>query len=152
MSICEAGLLFRGYTLVSSEYLETSVDNFDKDLRSGLLTAIITFAENAFDTSFVDYLESNNYVIAFTKDSIMAEDSIDPELILGYVILNRKKKIEKFIHKTIQPLLSQTILKFKSLYEGKNFSEISLFKSFKSYLESVFPMNYKKIDKIKTIF
>jgi len=139
MVVREVGILFRGFTLVNAKYHETSGKEIDRDLRSGLLTAIINFAESAFASSLIDYLQGTKYVIAFTEDKIKAVDSIDPELLIGYAILDKsKKKIEKHIHKVIQPLLSQCISYFKAEYEGKNLSEVSQFRSFKSCLDKTF--------------
>ena len=45
MVIREAGLLFRGFTLINGFYHQTSDEPIDKDLRSGLLTAMLNFAE-----------------------------------------------------------------------------------------------------------
>jgi len=149
MTIYEAGLLFRGFTLISSIYHESSGENIDLDLRSGLLSAIITFAENAFSSSLMEYLEGTRFVIAFTHDKIVSEDSDEPELFLGYAILGKRKKIEKYIHKVIMPLLSQCIIKFKSEYEGKNMSEVSQFFNFKDYIDSIFLPKSKVGSKIK---
>lgn len=150
MTIYEAGLLFRGFTLINSIYHESSGENIDMDLRSGLLSAIITFAENAFSSGLMEYLEGTRFVIAFTHDTIMSEDSNEPELFLGYAIIDKRKKLEKYIHKIIMPLLSQCIIKFKSEYEGRNMSEVSLFFNFKNYIDSIFLPKTKVGSKIKT--
>lgn len=151
--ICEVGILFRGFTVVQCQYQKAGSDRVDKDLRSGLLSAIITFAENAFSASTMDYLESDKFIIAFTQDNMMAIDSVVPELVLGYCILDKKKKLEKKIHSKVQPLLSQALIAFKTRYDGYNVSEISLFQGFKHYLNELFTLPIDKFtDKLKTIF
>ena len=132
--IREVGILFRGFTVVQCQYHKAALSRVDKDLRSGLLSAIIIFAENAFSTSIMDYLESDKYIIAFTQDKMMAIDSMIPEIILGYCILDKKKKLERKIHTRIQPLLSQALVAFKTRYDGYNVSEVSIFQGFKHYL------------------
>ena len=151
MAIYEAGLLFRGFTLINSIYHESSGENIDIDLRSGLLSAIVTFAETAFSSGLMEYLEGTRFVVAFTHDKIMSEDSNEPELLLGYAILDKRKKIEKHIHKIIMPLLSQCIIKFKTEFEGKNLSEVSLFFNFKDYIDSIFLPKSKVGSNIKTV-
>ena len=146
MTIYEAGLLFRGFTLINSVYRKSSNENIHQDLRSGLLSAIITFAENAFSSSLMEYLEGTKFVVAFTQDNIMSEDSRRPEVLIGYAILDKRKKIEKYIHKTIIPLLSQCVIRFKSEFEGKHLSLLSQFEPFRDYIDSIF-MTKSKLDR-----
>jgi hypothetical protein len=150
--ICEVGILFRGFTVVSCQYQQTMSSEIDKDLRSGLLSAIIMFAENAFSSSTMEYLESDKFIIAFTQDKMKAIDSLGPEIVLGYCILNKKKKLEKKIHTRIKPLLSQALVAFKSRYVGYNVSEVSLFQGFKHYLNELFMAKSASLQKLKTIF
>ncbi|GAG71844.1 unnamed protein product [marine sediment metagenome] len=143
MVIREAGVLFRGFTLVCSSNLQIGKENvntaaFDDDLRSGLLTAIITFAETAFSSSMVEYFEGKKFVIAFFKTKIQPGDSKGLELLISYAIFDNKKKIDKHVHKVIQPLLSQCISSFKSEFEGTNFTEVAQFNKFKPKLEKLF--------------
>jgi len=153
MVIREAGLLLRGFTLINGFYHQTSDDPIDKDLRSGLLTAMLNFAETAFSSESIEYFEGKKYVVAFTSGTIMAEDSIDPEPLTAYCILDKEKKIDKFISKIITPLLKRIIEEFKSLYEGRNCSEISQFKDFKTNLDKIFGMQTKKLDeRVKGVF
>ena len=153
MVIREAGLLFRGFTLINGFYHQTSDDPIDKDLRSGLLTAMLNFAETAFSSELIEYFEGSKYVVAFTNDKIMAEDSIDPEPLTAYSILDKEKKIDKFIHKVLIPLLKRVIEEFKINHEGKNLSEISQFRNFKTNLDNIFGMQTQKLDqRFKGIF
>ncbi|MFX1601378.1 MAG: hypothetical protein ACFFB6_12335 [Promethearchaeota archaeon] len=146
MVVREAGLLFRGFTLVKKSYHKTSMGKIDTDLRSGLLTAILNFAQSTFSKDIIEYFEGKKYIITFTEDEIMSEGSIDPELIISYAILDKEKKIEKYIHKIIQPLLKNVLKNFKSLHAGKNLSEVSQFKDFKQYLDKVFGSDTQTVD------
>ena len=153
MVIREAGLLFRGYTLVKKSYHKTSKGKIDTDLRSGLLTAILNFAETAFAEGFIEYFEGKKYVIVFLKDNIKAEDSFEPELLIPYAILDKEKKIDKYITKILQPLLRKLTTEFKKQHTGKNLSEISQFKNFKQQLDTIFGSDTQKIDqKLKGLF
>ncbi|UCC21276.1 MAG: hypothetical protein JSV62_08360 [Promethearchaeota archaeon] len=153
MVVREVGLLFRGFTLVKKSYHKTSMGKIDPDLRSGLLTAILNFAQSTFSKDMVEYFEGKKYTIAFTEDQIIAEDSFEPELIISYAILDKEKKIEKYIRKIIQPLLKQMSKEFKSLNSGKNLSEISQFKDFKQNLDKIFGTDTETIEqKLKRLF
>ena len=153
MVIREAGLLFRGFTLINQNYHKTSDNKIDKDLRSGLLTAIITFAENAFSQDLIEYFELKRFVIAFTEDNITAEDCTTPELLIAYAIFDKEKKIDKHIRKVVVPLLTKVIIQFKEKFSGKNLSEISQFKPFSQNIDKIFGKSTKTLDqKMKGTF
>ena len=153
MVVRETGLLFRGFTLVKKSYHKSTKGKIDTDLRSGLLTAILNFAQSTFSKDVVEYFEGKKFLIAFTEDKIKAEDSYEPELLISYVILDKEKRIEKYIRKIIQPLLKQMTKKFKSLNTGKNLSEVTQFKDFKPYLDEFFGSDTKTIaQKLKKLF
>ena len=153
MVIREAGLLFRGFTLVKKSYHKSTKGKIDTDLRSGLLTAILNFAQSTFSKDVVEYFEGKKFLIAFTEDVINASDSYEPELLIAYVILDKEKRIEKYIRKIIRPLLKQMSKEFKTLNTGKNLSEISQFKDFKLNLDKFFGSDTKTVDqKLKRLF
>ena len=146
MVVREAGLLFRGFTLVNKSYHKTSMGKIDTDLRSGLLTAILNFAQSTFSKDLVEYFEGKKFLITFFEDQILAESSFEPELIISYAILDKERKIEKYIRKIIQPLLKKVLKEFKSLHSGKNLSEVSQFKTFKENLDRIFGTDTQTID------
>ena len=146
MVIREVGLLFRGFTLVKRSYHKTTLGKIDSDLRSGLLTALLNFAETAFSTGSVEYFQGNRFTIAFINANILADDSIEPELLISYAIIDKRKKIDKYVNKLVNPLLAKVAEVFKTQNEGKNLSEVSQFKIFKNTLDVIFGSNTKKID------
>jgi len=146
MVIREVGLLFRGFTLVKKSYHKTTLGKIDADLRSGLLTALLNFAETAFSTGAVEYFQGNRFTIAFINVKILSEASNVPELLVSYAIIDRQKKIDKYVRKIVNPLLIKVAEEFKSQNEGKNLSEVSQFKVFKLSLDEIFGSNTKKID------
>jgi hypothetical protein len=153
MVVREAGLLFRGFTLVKKSYHKTTKGKIDVDLRSGLLTAILNFAQSTFSKDLIEYLEGKKYLIAFIEDKIEAEDSFEPELIISYAILDKEKKVEKYIKKILRPLLRDVLKEFKALNTGKNLSEVSQFKIFKQNLDNIFGTDTQTIDqKLKNVF
>ncbi|MFX1378845.1 MAG: hypothetical protein ACFFA4_07090 [Promethearchaeota archaeon] len=146
MVVREAGLLFRGFTLVKKSYHKTSLGKIDTDLRSGLLTAILNFAQSTFSKDIVEYFEGKKFLITFTEDQILSEDGFEPELLVSYAILDKEKKIERYIHKIIQPLLQQVVKEFKANNMGKNLSEVSQFKEFKKSIDKIFGTDTQTID------
>jgi hypothetical protein len=153
MVVREAGVLFRGFTLVKKSYHKTTLGKIDQDLRSGLLTAILNFAQSTFSQEKIEYFEGRKFLIAFIEGEITAEDSFEPELIISYAILDKEKKIEKYIQKIIQPLLRQVLKEFTLLNIGKNLSEVSQFKYFKEKLDKTFGSDTETIDqKLRKIF
>ncbi len=146
MVVREAGLLFRGFKLVKKSYHKTTKGKIDSDLRSGLLTAILSFAQIAFSKNSVEYIEGKKFLITFMEDNIRAEDSLEPELLISYAILDNEKKIEKYVRKIIQPLLVKVIKEFKLRFSGKNLSEVSQFKNFKQNLDNIFGTDTQTID------
>lgn len=153
MVVREAGLLFRGFTLVKQSYHKSTKGKIDTDLRSGLLTAILNFAQSTFSKDLIEYFEGKKFLIAFTEDEINSEDSYEPELLISYVILDKEKRIEKYIRKIIQPLLKQITKEFKSINNGKNLSEVTQFKVFKQNLDKIFGADTETVDqKLKRLF
>ena len=146
MVIREVGLLFRGFTLVKKSYHKTTLGKIDADLRSGLLTAILNFAETAFSTGSVEYFQGNRFTIAFINAKILSDDSNEPELLVSYAIIDRQKKIDKYVSKIVNPLLSKVVKEFKKQNEGKNLSEVTQFKIFKKSLDIIFGSSTKKVD------
>ena len=153
MVVREAGLIFRGFYLVKKSYHKTTKGKIDPDLRSGLLTAILNFAQTAFTKDSVEYFEMSKFLITFKEDKLMGRDSIEPETLISYAVLDMEKKVEKYIHKIIQPLLTRVIQEFKDENAGKNFSEVSQFRHFKQKLDKIFGTDTQTVDqKLKGIF
>lgn len=153
MVIREAGLLFRGFTLVKKSYHKTTLGKIDTDLRSGLLTALLNFADTAFTQNKIEYFEGKKFVIAFINDEITAEESVNPEPLVSYAIFDREKKIDKYIQKILKPLLTNVASEFKKKNDRKNLSEVSQFKDFKEILDQIFGSDTQNIDqKLKGLF
>lgn len=153
MVIREAGLLFRGFTLVKKSYHKTTLGKIDTDLRSGLLTALLNFAETAFTQNKIEYFEGKKFVIAFINDEITSEESVNPEPLVSYAIFDREKKIDKYIQKILKPLLTNVASEFKKKNDRKNLSEVSQFKDFKEILDQIFGSDTQNVDqKLKGLF
>ncbi len=153
MVVREAGLIFRGFTILFSQYHQTGHGKIDKDLRSGLLSALIQFAKTTFEQNDVEYLEGKKFVIAFAQDTFISEKVRGPENLLAYAILDQEKNIDKTIQKIIHPVLKDLLKQFKKQFHGKNLSEISQLQSFKEILDKTFGLDVYTIDqKVKGVF
>jgi hypothetical protein len=145
--------LQRLHFLQKKSYHKTTLGKIDTDLRSGLLTALLSFAETAFSTGAVEYFEGNKFTLVFINEKILAEDSVEPELLVSYAIIDKQKKIEKYIYRSVHPLLNKVAKEFKAQNEGKNLSEISQFKIFKKNLDEIFGSDTKNVDqKLRGLF
>ncbi len=138
MVILEAGILYRGFTIVSANYHQHEGNEIDTDLRSGLLTAILSYGQIAFSRDKVEYLEGDKFVIAFTQDKILGDEAYGLETLIAYAILDKEKKIDRVVKKLITPLLKQVMVQFKEKVKGKNLSEISQFRPFKKEIDKIF--------------
>jgi hypothetical protein len=131
---------------VKKSYHKSTLGKIDSDLRSGLLTAILNFAESAISKDFVEYFQGKKYLIAFKKNMIKADDSFEPELLISYAIMDKEKRVEKYAQKIVQPLLTLVGQEFISKNSGKNLSEITQFKYFKKNLDRIFGSDTMNID------
>ena len=136
--IRECGLLFRGFTLITSQYHDFGSTIDDKDLRSGLLTAIIDLSDVAFSTQSIEYIEGKKKVIYFTSEKISSIDSsATKEQIIAYVIQDKEKNVDKERTKII-PMLKKVLTKFIEKFDGTNLSYVSEFESFKKDIDEIF--------------
>ncbi len=154
MVVREAGILFRGFTLVSSSYHQTANDKIDTDLRSALLTALLQFAENTFEQNNMEYFEGKRFVISFIRDTIISEKERGPEDLMAYAILDREEKnLDNLVHRVIQPPLIKILRQFKEQYEGTSLAEITRLQSFKSKIDESFGTDVLTLDqKVRRVF
>ena len=138
----ELGIVFRGFVLVNYSFKKfDGQDDFcegNKDLRGAFISAIDTFAKNAFNNLSLEYLESNNILFIFKASEIKTSDYHEPEPIILYGLIDKRKRdtdkiVKKFIGK-FEILLQLFISRFQS----RDFTELSQFHSFKKEIENFF--------------
>lgn len=143
--IRECGILFRGFTIINSQYHDFGTNIKDKDLRSGLLTAIINFSEAAF-SHILEYIEGKKKSLIFTQDKILSTDGEDAsEIIISYLIMDKVKHIDKEKERIV-PELRKLLLLFKEKYKNKNLSHVSEFQEFKQEIDNLFGEEGKTVD------
>jgi len=135
----EIGIVFRGFVLVSHVFKKVekkdNLKNINEDLRGAFISAINTFAKNAFNNLSLEYLESNNILFIFNAFEIQASDSDQKEPIILYGLIDKKKKdTDKFVKKFLQKIEPISLL-FVSRYSNKDFSEINQFEPFQNEIK-----------------
>ena len=135
----EIGIVFRGFVLVSHVFKKLekkdNLENLNKELRGAFISAINSFAKNAFNNLSLEYLESNNILFIFNAFEIQASDSNQKEPIILYGLIDKKKKdTDKFVKKFLQKIEPISLL-FVSRYNDRDFSEINQFKPFQNEIK-----------------
>jgi hypothetical protein len=139
--LVELGIVFRGFILVKHLFkngLNHQEKDPCKDLRGPFITAINSFAQNAFNNLSLEYLESSNNLFIFKAHEIKAQDSDYPELVILYGLTERKKKdpektVKKFLEKS-EPIIQLFITR----YNNKDLTELSQFEPFEAEIREFF--------------
>jgi hypothetical protein len=132
----EIGIVFRGFILVNYEFKkiekEENPTKVNKDLRGSFISAINTFAKNAFNNLSLEYLESSNILFVFKAFDIQAVDSDVKEPIILYGLVDKRKKdTDKFVKKFLQKI-DPILTLFISRYTNEDLSEITQFEPFQN--------------------
>lgn len=139
-SIFEAGIIFRGYTLVNRKFKDfVAKENTEihEDLRASFISAITEFCEYAFMGSSLEYLVSKDLLIIFTTDTIHADDYPSKEPILAYAICEKKKSVDRQV-KSVVERLTNVLIYFIQRYNKHNLSETTQFRVFEPIIEGFF--------------
>ncbi|MFW9782973.1 MAG: hypothetical protein ACFFFB_11885 [Candidatus Heimdallarchaeota archaeon] len=138
----ELGIVFRGFVLVNytSEIFDEKGDasQGNKDLRGAFISAIDTFAKNAFNNLALEYLESDNILFIFKASEIKTSDYHEPEPIILYGLIDKKKRDTDKIVKKFLDKFEIILQMFISRFQSKDFTELSQFHSFKKEIENFF--------------
>ena len=135
MLIREAGILFHGIPIIFTSYHRASKQKTNLVCSSGLMSGLLSFAECLMEP--VEYFESDKYSIVFKKGSI--KDLFrDVQEIVAFIVLDKDYRLEKYLHKTILPLLEKLLKKFVSQYDGCNLTKVGQFEPFKRILNKIF--------------
>ena len=138
MAIHEIGIIFRGNPIIFSNNHLIQQKEIDINSRTDILTGVYKFIEATYSEPLTDYVENSDLIVAFTKERMKRANSNDSEIIIGYAILDRKKKLDKYISKHIIPSLEETLKKFVEENEGKDLSNASNIEMFKTNLDEIF--------------
>ena len=135
MLIREAGIIFNGIPVIFASYHRASKEKTDLVCSSGLMSGLLTFAECLMAP--IEYFESSNYSIIFKKGKM--EDFYGKEQeVLAFLVLDKDERLEKYLNKTINPLLERLLKKFTSKFIGCKITEMAQFEPFKKTIDKLF--------------
>ncbi|KKK41807.1 hypothetical protein LCGC14_1371940 [marine sediment metagenome] len=135
MLIREAGIIFNGIPVIFNSYHRASKEKTDLICSSGLMSGLLSFAECLMAP--IEYFESSNFSIIFKKGVLIDHKGRDQE-VLAFLVLDKDDRLEKYLNKTILPLLENLLKKFTSQYNGCRITQMAQFESFKKVLDKAF--------------
>ena len=133
--LLEVGIVFRGFIVVNkhlkhSPLLKKSEDSLT-DPRGAFISAIDSFAKEAFKNVYLEYLESNNLLFIFKFGEIKPSDGIEKEPVIIYGLVEKTKKNTDKTVKTFLQQVKPLLDSFITIYTGCDFSEADQFSAFK---------------------
>ncbi len=135
MLIREAGILFQGIPIIFTSYHRASKDQTNLICSSGLMSGLLTFAECLMEP--VEYFESSKYSIIFKKGKVIDCFGKKQETV-AFIVLDKDERLEKYLYKTILPLLEKLLKRFKNQFNGCNLTKMAQFEPFKETLDKLF--------------
>jgi len=138
----EIGIVFRGFVLVKYKFKKLSsikgIKESSKDLRGAFISAINSFAINAFNNISLEYLESDKILFVFKLAQIKALDCESEEPVILYGLINKPKKdtdkiVKKFFEK-VEPILNL----FVTTFTNRDFTELNQFEPFLEEIKNYF--------------
>jgi hypothetical protein len=135
MLIREAGIIFNGMPIIFSSYHRASKEETDLICSSGLMSGLLTFAECLM--SPIEYFETSKYAIVFSIGTIQDFFGEEQEL-LSFMVLDKDERLEKYLNRTIKPLLHRLLNKFISEYNGCKLNDSAKFESFRETMDKTF--------------
>lgn len=135
MLIREAGILFHGIPIIFTSYHRASKQKTNLVCSSGLMSGLLSFAECLMEP--VEYFESDKYSIIFKK-GLIKDLFRDVQEIIAFMVIDKDYRLEKYLHKTILPLLEKLLKIFVSQYDGCNLTKVGQFEPFKKTINKIF--------------
>ncbi|MFW9829451.1 MAG: hypothetical protein ACFFEY_17890 [Candidatus Thorarchaeota archaeon] len=135
MLIREAGILFHGIPIIFTSYHRASKERTDLVCSSGLLSGLLGFAECLMEP--VEYFESDKYSIIFNKGHIMDMNKENQEIV-AFLVLDKDYRLEKYLKRTVLPLLDKLLKSFITQFSGCNLLKIGQFDAFRQTINKIF--------------
>ena len=135
MLIREAGIIFNGIPVIFASYHRASKEKTDLICSSGLMSGLLTFAECLMAP--IEYFESSKYTIVFKK-GIMEDFYGKQQEILSFIVIDKDDRLEKYLNRTIKPLLDRLLNKFTSEFNGCKVTEVGKFEPFRRTIDKIF--------------
>lgn len=135
MLIREAGIIFNGIPVIFASYHRARKEKADLICSSGLMSGLLTFAECLMAP--IEYFESSKYTIVFKK-GIMQDFYGKEQDILSFLVIDKDDRLEKYLDRTIKPLLGKLLKKFISEFNGYKVTEVAKFEPFRKTIDKLF--------------
>ena len=135
MLIREAGIIFNGIPVIYTSYHRASKDSTDLICTSGLMSGLLTFAECLIQP--IEYFESSKYTVVFRKAK-MHDFRGKEQNLFAFIIIDKDERLEKYLSKTIHPILAKLLEKFISEYQGAKTTNTIKFAPFKKTIDKIF--------------
>lgn len=135
MLIREAGILFHGIPIIFTSYHRASKNQTNLVCSSGLMSGLLSFAECLMEP--VEYFESEKYSIVFKKGIIIDFNRAKQEIV-AFIVLDKDYRFEKYLNKTVLPLLEKLLRRFISQFDGCNLTKVGQFEDFKRIINKIF--------------
>jgi len=135
MLIREAGIIFNGIPVIFASYHRARKEKADLICSSGLMSGLLTFAECLMAP--IEYFESSKYTIVFKK-GIMQDFYGKEQDILSFLVIDKDDRLEKYLDRTIKPLLDKLLAKFISEFNGCKVTEVAKFEPFRKTIDKIF--------------
>ncbi|MFX1280315.1 MAG: hypothetical protein ACFFA3_12940 [Promethearchaeota archaeon] len=135
MLIREAGIIFNGIPVIFASYHRASKEKTDLICSSGLMSGLLTFAECLMAP--IEYFESSKYTIIFKKGKIQDFYGKNQD-ILSFIVIDKDERLEKYLNRTIKPLLNKLLERFISEYNGCKVTEVAKFEPFRKTIDKIF--------------
>ena len=143
MLIREAGIMHQGVPIIFTTYHRASKDNLNLVCTSGLMSGLLTFAECLMEP--IEYFESSKYTIIFKKGKIKDHLRKEQEIV-AFLVIDKDERLEKYLKKTIQPLLEKFLKEFSSQFDVCNLTKSGHFETFKKTLDKLFGTGTKTFE------
>ena len=135
MLIREAGIIFNGIPVIFASYHRASKEKTDLICSSGLMSGLLTFAECLMAP--IEYFESSKYTIIFKK-GIMEDFYGKNQEILSFIVIDKDDRLEKYLNRTIKPLLDRLLKRFVVEFNGCKVTEVAKFEPFRKAIDKIF--------------
>ena len=150
MLIREAGILFHGIPIIFTSYHRASKRKTNLVCSSGLMGGLLSFAECLMEP--VEYFESDKYSIVFKK-GIIIDLNKEKQEIVAFLVLDKDYRLEKYLNKTILPLLGKLLKKFITQYTGSNLLKVGQFEAFTNTINKIFGTDTQTLEeKVVSLF
>ncbi|MFX1390344.1 MAG: hypothetical protein ACFE9Z_09800 [Promethearchaeota archaeon] len=135
MLIREAGILFHGIPIIFTSYHRASKEQTNLVCSSGLLSGLLGFAECLMEP--VEYFESDKYSIVFKKD-VITDLNKEKQEIVAFLVLDKDYRLEKYLRRTVLPLLEKLLKRFINQFTGSNLLKVGQFDIFRQTINKIF--------------